>query len=179
MIAGAGPNFGRASFYQFSCSVTSAAFSYVVNKKSEVLFDSISSVQDLNSSAYTIAAIVGAIPVAYAQQNLPQANLVLVPTASDLYQVLSNNSVHAILRQDPNNRYWINGQPAGLYKGGNYGQPFPMSWYIRREKCGAVIASSPTANASPVAAAGPKTSAAVLTKVSLVTLIGALMILAL
>lgn len=138
IMAGVGPSFTRAADFTFTCSYTSLQFSYIVGPKDVTIKTSVNNVADLNRADVTIAVLSGSTVLAYAQTNLPSANIVTVSTATELYEMVSNSTAHALLRQDPNSAYWISIQANPVdYKRGNFGYILPAAIAARRDACSA------------------------------------------
>lgn len=137
IVAGVGASYPRTIGYTFSCSYTSVRPSYIVGPKNTTLRDSINDVLGLNRSGIIIAVLAGSSALSFAQTNLALATIFPVATSTELYATLSNQSVHAILRQDPNNQFWIfsTGAANGTYNSGNYGSTLAISIGARRDAC--------------------------------------------
>jgi ABC-type amino acid transport substrate-binding protein len=168
IAAGIGNSYSRFRDFSFSCSYASLQPSYVIGTKNTTLRDLALSVSDLNVPSATVGVLAGSTTATYANANLPLSTRVFVATTSELYQGVSNGTFDAILRQDPNNAFWVASSGSSAdYKTGLYGNVFPISFGVRRDLCAVstpvsapVIVTAPVAASSPVGVTAPRVNSA-------------------
>lgn len=122
----------------YSCSYSVARRSYIIKNTAGTLFNTISSENELNQSGLRVAATAGTLSLAWAQSALPSATLTIASNNVELYQMLENDTVQAIVRFEPWNSFWVSTQsnPA-VYKVGvtSANELLFSAWHTRYDSC--------------------------------------------
>jgi ABC-type amino acid transport substrate-binding protein len=122
----------------YSCSYAVARRGYIIKSTAGSLFDTISSENDLNVAGLRVAAVSGTLGLAWAQQALTNVELIIAPSNPVMYEMLSNNTVQAIVRFEPWNSFWVANQTdASSYKTGvsSTNELLFSAWHTRYDTC--------------------------------------------